>query len=214
MEEMIMKNTKEYDTHKVYNIEEFIFDGVIEKSLKDLLCQYRDEFKPCFTKELSTMNNGVWIEAIPLLEELKYYYNNDICISIATSIAILRNAKFNLRTFSYYYESAISRIANAWDYLHIVLNLILESDFIVGKDVRERVINAKCHNVDFEKYNEGYRLVITPLSDEEKKITQTIAEKENKLLEISANKKKSKFHKFIKNKLAINERLQNIFDMY
>ena len=203
-----------YDTHRSYNIEEFIFDEVIKKSVIKLVTQYRAEFEPRFTKELSTMDNGIWLQAIPLLEELKNYYNNDICLSTATSIAILKNAKFNLRTFSYYYENALFRIANAWDYVHIILNQVLESDFIVGKDIRERVINAKCHNIHFEKHNGGYRPVVTSLTDDEKKVALVVAEGENKLLEISPNQKKSRFHKFLKKKLAINERLQNIFDIY
>jgi len=209
-----LEKVEGYDTHRSYNIEEFIFDDVIRESVIRLVTQYRDEFKPRFTKESSTMDNGVWLQAIPLLEELKNYYNNDICVSTATSIAILKNAKFNLRTFSYYYENALFRIANAWDYVHIILNQVLESDFIVGKDIRERVINAKCHNIHFEKHNGGYRPVVTPLTDDEKKVALAAAEEENKLLEISPNQKKSRFHKFLKKKLAINERLQNIFDIY
>ncbi len=191
-----LEKVEGYDTHRSYNIEEFIFDDVIKKSVIRLVTQYRDEFKPRFTKELSTMDNGVWLQAIPLLEELKNYYNNDICVSTATSIAIMKNAKFNLRTFSYYYENALFRIANAWDYVHIILNQVLESDFIVGKDIRERVINAKCHNIHFEKQNGGYRPVVTPLTDDEKEVALAAAEEENKLLEISPNQKKSRFHIF------------------
>lgn len=209
-----MNNTKEYDTHKVYDIEEFIFDDVIKETVLEHLSKFRDEFKPHGTKNSYTMDNGVWLQAIPLLQELKYYYNNDICISAATSIAIIKNAKYNLRTFSFYYENALFRISNAWDYVHIILNQILGSDFIVGEDIRGKVINAKCHNIKFIKYKRGYRTVVKALNDDEKKAAMAIAEKENKLLIVSANQKKSKFHKFLKKELDINERLQHIFDIF
>lgn len=208
------ENVAGHDTHRLYCLEEFIFDDVTKESVKKLVMQYRSEFKPCSTKESSTIDNGVWMQAIPLLEELKNYYNNDICISTATSVAILKNVKFNLRTFSYYYENALFRLANAWEYIHIILNQILESEFIVGKDIRDSVINAKCHNIHFKKHNGGYKPVVTPLSDDEKKVALAVAEEENKLLEISPNRKKSSFHKFFKKEFAINERLQNIFDIY
>lgn len=210
----MMKNTEEYDTHKVYDVEEFIFDDVIKKTVIELLSKFRDDFKPHGTNKFSTMDNVVWIQAIPLLEELKYYYNNDICISTATSIAIAKNSKYNLRTFSFYYENALFRISNAWDYVHIILNQILGTDFIVGEDIRERIINAKCHDIKFVKHKRGYRPVVKPLNDDEKKAAMDIAEKENKLLMISANQKKSKFHRFLRKERAINERLQNIFDIF
>lgn len=209
-----MKVTEEYDTHRIYNIEAFIFDDIIKETVLEHLSKFRDEFKPRGTKNSYTMDNGVWLQAIPLLQELEYYYNNDICISAATSIAIIKNAKYNLRTFSFYYENALFRISNAWEYVHIILNQILGTDFIVGEDIRKSIINAKCHNIQFKRYKRGYRTEVKPLNADEKKAAMAIAEKENKLLKVSANLKKSTFHRFLKKKLAINERLQHIFDIF
>lgn len=76
-------------------------------------------------------------ELIPLFEELKYFYNNDVCISCVICISIMKSTKYNLRTFAYYYENAVHRIEETWEYVHILLAEILDLELFVGKDIRD-----------------------------------------------------------------------------
>ena len=51
---------------------------------------------------------------VPLFEELKYFYNNDVCLSCAICLSIMESGKYNLRTYAYYYENVVHRIKEVW----------------------------------------------------------------------------------------------------
>ncbi|MFF2795343.1 hypothetical protein [Lysinibacillus xylanilyticus] len=204
----------DYNTHKNFGINEFIFDNEIRINVENLLLKYRGEFHPTLLKKETTTDLGMVMICQPLIEELKYYFNNDLCISVATSIAITRNTDFNLRTHAYYVENAITRISNCWEYLFIILNQFYQTDLIVGHDIRDNIIYAKCNNIKFIKKREGFKIKITPLPDNQIEEIKPSLEKENKLFNISINKKKNTFTKILKQKYTTNERLQSLIDIY
>ncbi|SFD32093.1 hypothetical protein [Clostridium uliginosum] len=209
-----MKDKFKYDTHRDYLIKEFIFDDEIKQAVADIVLIYRDKFLPNGKDEKYISDKLLLMRAIPLLEELKAYYNNDICISCATGIAVARNTNFNLRTHAFYFENAIYRAANAWEYIHILINEILDINMCVGNDIRENTVNARCSNIYFEHTKQGYKLRIEPYTGQKLQEAKNKAEEEEKLLEVSINKKKSKFHKLLKKKRTINNNFQIIFDLF
>ncbi|WP_099192687.1 hypothetical protein [Tepidibacter mesophilus] len=201
-------------TYEMYSINEFIFDEKIKKKVNRLLKNYRDEFKPKLLKENSTTDMGMLLATLPITDELKSYYNNDLCVSVATSVAVARGTDFNLRTHAYYVENALLRISNAWEYLFIILNQFLYTDLVVGNDLRNKIIEAKCHNIDFVKHNKGYKPVITRLPDKIVDKIKPEIKKEHKLFNISTKSKSNSFHKTLKKKYCSNDNLQIILDLY
>ncbi|WP_053957003.1 hypothetical protein [Inediibacterium massiliense] len=203
-----------YKTHKMYDIEEFIFDDKIKKQVSEILKTYRDDFKPNLLKENSTTDTAMLLRTTPLIEELKYFYNNDLCIAVATSFAVLKSTNFNLRTHAYYAENAIFRISNIWEYLFIILNEFLYTDLIIGRELRNEIIEAKCHNIDFVKHGNGYKPVITRLPDDIIDEIKPTIKNENKLFNISLKGKKNSFLKAFKKMYTSNKNLQFILDLY
>lgn len=204
----------DYKTHKNFNINEFIFDNEIKISVENLLLEYRDEFRPKLLKKETTTDFGMVMTCSPLIEEIKYYFNNDLCLSVATSIAISRNTDFNLRTHAYYVENAIIRISNCWEYLFIILNQFYQTDLIVGHDIRDKIIYTKCHDIKFIKKGEGYKIKVTSLPDNQIEEIKPDLEKEHKLFNISINKKKNIFTRILKKKYTVNDSLQSLLDIY
>ncbi|MGJ0909418.1 hypothetical protein [Clostridium botulinum] len=205
---------KKKNTVEFYDLEEFIFDDKIKKTVRKLLKQYRDQFSPNLLRGNHTSDKCMMLAMLPLTEELKNYYNNDLCLSVAISIAIARNTKFNIRTHAFYSENAIFRIANTWEYLSIVLSEYLNTELIVGTDLRSKIIDGKCHNIDFVKHGNGYKPIITRLPE---KIIDEIKPKikrSNKLFDISTKTKNNVFHKTLKKKYVSNENIDAIFDLY
>lgn len=203
------KNTLEF-----YDLEEFIFDDEIRKTINRLLKRYRDQFSPKLLRENHTSDKCMMLAMLPLTEELKNYYNNDLCLSVATSIAIARNTKFNLRTHAYYSENALYRINNAWEYLKIILSEYLHTELIVGTDLRSKIIDAKCHNIDFIKQDNGYKPIITRLPEDIIDEIKPKIKKSNTLFNISTTRKNNTFHKTIKKKYVANEYIDAISDLY
>ncbi|WP_242396688.1 hypothetical protein [Clostridium butyricum] len=208
------ESEKDYNTHKIYDIDEFVFDEEIKRNVSLFLKKYRDEFKPNLLNDSCTTDKAMILATLPLIEELKSYYNNDLCISVATSVEVAKRTKFNLRTHAYYAENALVRICNTWEYLFIILNQFLDTDLIVGNDVRNKVIEAKCHNIDFVKSKSGYKPVITPLADNVIEEIKPILKKKHKLFKISTKKKANSFHKAFKKKYSVNDNLQIILQIY
>lgn len=208
------KRKLDFYTHKRFNIDEYIFDNEVKNSVEKLFSIYRDEFNPKLLNEETTTDRGMVLNCLPLIEELKYFYNNDLCLSVATSISISRNTNFNLRTHAYYVENALTRISNSWEYLFIILNQFYQTDLIVGHDIRNNIIKAKCNNIEFIKKGKGYKIEIHPLPDKQIEEETPLLEKEYKLFNISINKKKNVFSKTLKQKYTSNNRLQSLIDIY
>lgn len=198
----------------MYSVEEFIYDDGVKKYVRRTLKKYRDEFKPESRKVYIPSDFGMMLGGVPLLEELKFYYNNDLCLSVATSMAMVSGTDFNLRTHAYHLENAVSRIANTWEYIHIALNRVLDMEMIVGEDLRNQIIDAKCSNIEFVKDKNGYRPVIMPISDDEIMKIKPELEKKYKLLATSINLRKSRFHKTLKEKYTITDDIQRLKELF
>lgn len=198
----------------MYKYSEFIYSEKVENEISTLLKNHRDNFKPKLLNKNCTTDNAKLFGLFPIMEELKHYYNNELCVSIATCIAVERNIEFDLKTHSYYAESAIIRIANIWEYLFIVLNQFLGIQMIVGRDLRQSIIEAKCHNIEFIKHEGGYKPKITRLPEDVIEKIKPLLKKEQKLFDISVKAQNNSFHKQVKKKYSRNENLQFIFDLY
>jgi hypothetical protein len=202
------------NTYKLYKYSDFIYDKNIEKEISLLIREVRSSFKPSLKKENSTTDTATLLNMFPVIEELKYFYNNDVCVSVATSIALIRKTKFDLRVHSYYLEGAILRIANAWEYLFIILNQFLGVQMVVGTDLRDSIIEAKCHDIRFEKHGNGYKPIITRLPDEVVDRIKPLIKKEQKLFDISIRPRNNRFHKAVKKMYSKHNNIQYIFDIY
>lgn len=77
---------KENEIHRDYEIEEFVFDDCIKEQVKELLGRYRSDFRANKDSNLGVRDLTMEFGGIPLFENLKYFYNNDVCISCATCI--------------------------------------------------------------------------------------------------------------------------------
>ena len=208
-----LENKELFNIHRLFDVDEFIFDDV-KKTVNEKMDNYRDKFLPNYDEKNVTSDNGMWLKIVPLIEELKFYYNNDFCLSIALSIAISESDKFNLRTHSYYYENALFRIESAWEYLFIVLNEFLQTELAVGIDIKEAKMEASCHKIDFVKHGNGYKVVATKLPDEVINEIKSELNKNNILFSISQNNKSNSFLKECKKKFTMNDRIKKLFDTY
>ncbi|RAU06417.1 hypothetical protein DEJ55_08445 [Bacillus pumilus] len=210
-----MKNRKkDYNIHKNFCINEFIFDNEIRSDVVRLISNYRDEFQAKRLKKEANTDIGMLMSCLPLINELKFYFNNDLCVSVATSVAIARNTNFNLRTHAFYVENAITRISNSWEYLFIILNQFYQTDLIVGHDIRDDIIKTKSNNIEFFKKNDSFKIKYTPLSENQIKEIKSLLKKEHKLFNISINKKKNMFTRVLKQKYTIDNSLQLLLDIY
>ncbi|WP_152657122.1 hypothetical protein [Oceanobacillus sp. CFH 90083] len=208
------KRKNDYSTHKKFDVNEFIFEEEIKNRMEKLLKSYRDEFEPEILEGNYTSDLGMLFSTFPLIEELKHYYNNDLCISVATSVAAARDTDFNLRTHAYYAENALFRICNAWEYLFVILNHFFQTDLIVGNDMRNLIIEAKCHNINFVETGNGYKTVIKRLPEKKIKEIEPTLKKEHKLLKISTKKKSNSFVKAMKKKYSSNTNIKALLELY
>ena len=65
---------KENETHREYEIEEFIFDDCIKEQMKELLGRYRSDFLANKDGNFFVRDLTIEFRGIPLFEELKYAY--------------------------------------------------------------------------------------------------------------------------------------------
>lgn len=208
------KKRKIENTYRLYKYSDFLYDETVDSEISSLLKTYRDSFEPNLLNENHTFDNASALSLFPLTEEIKYYYNNDLCISVSTSISLYRKTNFKLREHSFHLENSIFRIANIWEYLFICLNQFLGVQMIVGHDLRNKIIEAKCHNIDFIKHGNGYKPIVTRLPEDIIDEIKPDIKRKQKLFDISTISKKNRFHKQVKRKYSSHENLQYIFDLY
>lgn len=202
------------DTHRNFDLEEFIFDDTIKEEVTSLVSIYRSSFQPKSNKNVFVRDMALMMQGVPLFEELKYFYNNDVCISCATCISIMKGTRYNLRTHAYYFENAVHRIEEAWEYAHVLLNQVLGLELVIGMDIWDTNIQYRSGTWNFQKSDHGYMPTFIPYERKQLEDAIEIAERDNILLIASVNKKKSIFHKMVKKKLAENERLAKIQELF
>jgi Zn finger protein HypA/HybF involved in hydrogenase expression len=98
--------------------------------------------------------------------------------------------------------------------LFIILNEFLQTGLIVGKDVKELLIDARCHNIEFIPNGKGYDIRYTPIDSEERKRVEPKLRKKFKLFKISSRKSSNLFLKTIKKQYAKKDRIQFICDLF
>lgn len=210
----IVHKFKKSNTHKIYNIDNFVINNNIRKIINKRLLEYRSEFNRQMRNEGIATDNGMLLYILPLFEELKYYYNNDLCISVAECITISENASYDLRIHSYHYENAILRIARAWEYLSIILNEFLQTGLVAGYDIKNQLIEFACGEIEFKKEGKGYKIVTHSCSEDVRESIEKQMKKDKKVLQISQNNRNNSLLKTIKKKYAITDNIQCILDLY
>lgn len=205
---------KDNEIHRDYELQEFIFDDVIKEKAEELLLKYRSTFTAKKDSEYTVNDLEMIFSWIPLFEELKYYYNNDVCVSCAICLSVMENCKYNLRTYAYYYENAVHRIEASWEYAHILMNDILGLELAVGKDIQEKNIMFRSGTWEFVESENGFKPKFHLHKGEKLKEVREEAKRENVLLNLSLNKKKSVFHKLLNRKMSINDRVSKINELY
>lgn len=205
---------EENNIHRNYELQEFIFDDEIRDTTEIKIKKYRSDFAVKTDKDYAVNDINAVLRWMPLFEELKYYYNNDVCIACAVCLSVMETNKYNLRTYAYYYESAVHRIEAVWEYVHILLGEILGLELVVGKDIYESNIKYRTGTWDFVKKDGSYNLIFKPYTGKKLEAAIEAAKKENILLNISSNRKKSIFHKNLKKKISINSNLGKIQELY
>ena len=114
----------------------------------------------------------------------------------------------------YHYEDAVHRIEETWEYVHILLAGILDLELFVGKDIRDASMKYCSGTWDFSKSASGYKARFHPYKGKQLKEANEAAEKDNVLLNISVNREKSVFHKVLRKKMSLNERIAKIIELY
>lgn len=204
----------ENEIHRDYELYEFIFDDCIKGKVEKQVDKYRSCFNVKLDSEYTVRDLSMEITWVPLFEELKYFYNNDVCVSCAICLAIMESGKYNLRTFAYYYENAVHRIEEVWEYVHILLGQILDLELVVGKDIQDTNIKYRSGTWEFVESDNGHTPIFHPYKGKRLKEALEVAKRDNILLNVSSNKKKSVFHKILKKKMSINERVGKIQELY
>lgn len=202
------------ETHRNYEVQEFIFDDDSKRNVEEYVNKYRSSFVGKTDREYVVRDWSMEIVGIPLFEELKYFYNNDVCLSCAICLSIMGTNKYNLRTYAYYYENAVHRIEAVWEYAHILLAQILDLELVVGKDIQDTNIKYRSGTWDFVENENGYTPIFQPYKGKKLEEAIEVAKEDNILLNISTKKKKSIFHKVLKKKISINERVGKIQELY
>lgn len=200
---------------KILSINDFIdfTDEIIIKSNK-YLNKWRSKFD-LDTNITGTIipDTGMFIYILPLIEEIKSYYNNDLCISAAMCKAAFDNNS-SYKVKAYYCEGVIFKLESVWEYLFIILSEYLHTELVVGYDIKEDLINAKCHNIWFNKTVAGVEPEVTPVETSEKIQIIERLQKELKVFKIAQKNKSNTVYKTIKRKYCISDRIQAIFDLY
>ncbi|MBU5313480.1 hypothetical protein KQI38_15770 [Tissierella carlieri] len=210
----LFKKAKDFNTHKLYEINEFVFDADIKRNLKKQIKKYRDKFEPQFDESNITNDTSMMLTMKPLIEELKFYYNNDLCLAVGTSLSIAKLNRFNLRTYSYYYENSLFRIACAWEYIFIVLNEFLQTGLVVGRDLKEWIEEVAYYKIDFVECYNGYKVITTRLPEETIDEIRPRIKNKTKLFNISHKKDSNSFLKAYKKQFSKNDMFQQIIDTY
>jgi len=210
----LLKGKKIGNTHKVYAIDEFLFNKKLKKELCKYLELYRCDFNIEKNGEKIAGDKGMFMYTSPLFQELKYYYNNDVCIAISECIVISKKKQYDLRTHSYYYENSIFRVARIWEYLFIILSEFLQTGLIVGFDIKEHLRETSCHNISFIKHENGYKVVTKPLSENLKAEALEQFKNEKKEFRISQYKKSNYLLKALNKNYDITDNIENLLDVY
>lgn len=210
-----LRNKKKIeDTHKLYSADDFVFNTIDIQEMSKLIEKLRTEFELDQSDKKIAADFDMMMYVLPLFWELKHYYNNDFCIAVVQAIVASKKKSFDRRTKSFYFENAIIRIASIWEYLFIILNEFLQTGLIVGKDVKELLIDARCHNIEFIPNGKGYDIRYTPIDSEERKRVEPKLRKKFKLFKISSRKSSNLFLKTIKKQYAKKDRIQFICDLF
>jgi Zn finger protein HypA/HybF involved in hydrogenase expression len=202
------------NTHKYYSVESFQMNQDVVNNISDKVSQYRDDFEIDFKEEKVVSDLGQLLYSMPLIEELKYYYNNDLCISVAQAVILAEAESIDRRINSYFLENAILRTAAIWEYLFIIVNEVLQTELIVGRDIREQLIEVGCHDIQFVPSGDGYKVVTKPIDEEIRKAVEPELKKRYKLFNISYKNKSNELLKTIKKKYSKKENIQLLFDLY
>ena len=159
-------------------------------------------------------DTGMFLYILPLIEQLKNYYNDELCISAALCKAAFEN-DCSLKVRAYYCENVIFRLESIWEYLFITLSEYLHTDLVVGYDIKDEMIEAKCHDIRFVKHEDGgMKPIITPLEPKARENIKENLKRELKIFKISQKNRSNSVYRSIKRKYCINDRIQAIFDLY
>ncbi|KPV55432.1 hypothetical protein QJ48_33205 [Paenibacillus sp. A3] len=209
------KKKKEIEnTHKLYSVEDFLLKENDIQAINRILNDFRCDFEPDPSDSKTATDLGMMMYTLPLFIELKYYYNNDFCMAMAQSMIISKKKYFDRRMKSYYFENAVIRVASIWEYLFIILNEYLQTGLIAGKDIREQLIEAGCHKIDFVPSGKGFEVKYVPIDSEERKKIEPELIKKYKLFKIAPKRSNNSFLKAVKKQYAMKDRIQLIFDIY
>lgn len=208
------KSKKIENTHKYYSVENFQLNKEVLRKVSEKVSQYRSEFEVDVKQDKIASDLGIELYLMPLIEELKYYYNNDLCVSVAQSVVHLETSSIDRRVNSFFLESAILRMSSIWEYLFIIVNELLQTELIVGNDVREQLIENGCHQIQFVPSGKGYKIVARPIDMELKKDVEVELKRRYKLFNISTKNKNNSLLKSVKKKYSKKENIQKLFDIY
>ncbi|OMD87950.1 hypothetical protein [Paenibacillus odorifer] len=208
------KTRNQVDTHKYYSVESFQMNQSILTRLNDKVMQYRSDFEVNLKQEKIASDLGMSLYIIPLIEELKFYYNNDLCMSIAQFVVLAETNSADHRVKSFFLENALLRTASIWEYLFIIVNEVLQTELVVGRDIREKIVETGCHDIQFIPSGKGYKIVAKPLNEEIRKVAESELKKRYKLFNISIKNKSNELLKTVKKKYSKKDSIQHLFDLY
>lgn len=179
-----------------------------------LLERYRCEFKIKPKNINIASDKGMMLYIFPLIDELKRYYNNELCISSSISKVVCENNNMDIREKAYHCENIIFRFEAAWEYLFIILSEFLQTNLIIGHDIKDDIMEAKCNYIEFIKHSSGYKIKTTSVDSEKRREIEDYLSSNLKIFKIAQKNKNNSVYKAIEENYCMNERMQTIFDIY
>ena len=179
-----------------------------------LLDRYRCEFKIKPKNINIASDKCMMFYTFPLIDELKRYYNNELCISSSISKVVCEDNNKDIREKAYHCENIIFRFESAWEYLFIILSEFLQTNLIIGHDIKDDIIEAKCNYIEFIKHGSGYKVKTTPVDSEKRKEIEDYLNSNLKIHKIAQKNKNNSVYKAIEENYCMNERMQIIFNLY
>lgn len=190
-----------------------IFGDSINSEIVSMAKQYRSDFKVDMTNEKRPFRHEI-LFVLPLMDEIKQYFNNEISVSYAIFKVVSRQGNIGRRVKSYYAENSLIRLISIWDYLFQVLSSYLDTEMLADYQIRDKMLLSRSVDIDFVKQGEGYKVVAKPYTPEIKKKVKKEIIKGNPVIKITDINRDNTLLKFIKKKFVKNERINQLFDLY
>ncbi len=147
--------------------------------------------------------------AYMILKQLQDYFNDELCVSSAFLLLLIKSETVKFKVKAYHAENLIFRLVTFWDYYYTIINEYLQLGFIADHQIKQQIITSKCYDIHFIPIDggKGSKVVTTPKDEE---VQKRIKEELNNSLTV-INKRDVK--KVLHRNFALTDRFKKILKL-